>query len=75
MTNRANRPFLNKKEKEKKVWESPFDREVNRPQFNQKAGRTCIYFISLYILPHRIDITENKRKSITKIAGQEKLQK
>lgn len=45
----------------------PFDREVNGPQFNQKAGR--IYFIYLYILPHRIDITESKRKSITKTAN------
>ena len=48
----------------------PFDREVNGPQFNQKAGRIYfIYFIYLYILPHRIDITESKRKSITKTAN------
>ena len=43
------------------------DREVNGPQFNQKAG--CIYFVYLYILPHRIDITKSKRKSITKTAN------
>ena len=48
----------------------PFDREVNGPQFNQKAGRIYfIYFIYLYILPHRIDITESKSKSITKTAN------